>query len=64
MRHVLSMLHSTFILKSECLKEYSRQKHDVSHKEFPLSFVIINEAALKKLSDYEKSQLEEFGITL
>ena len=63
-RHVPSMVHCIFILKSECLEEYAHQKHDVFYKEFPLSLVAINEAALKKLSDYEKSQLEEFGITM
>ena len=63
-RHVSSMVHCTFILKSECLKEYAHQKHDVFYKEFPLSLVTINEAALKKLSDDEKSQLKEFGITM
>ena len=50
--------------KSECLKEYAHQKHDVFSKEFPLSLVTINEAAQKKLPDYEKSQLEKFGITM
>ena len=49
--------------KRECLKEYAHQKH-VFYKEFPLSLVMINKAALKKLSDYDKSQLEEFGITM
>ena len=52
------------LFENECLKEYAHQKHDVFYKEFPLSLVTINEAALKKLSDYEKSQLEEFGITI
>ena len=50
--------------KSECLKEYAHEKHDVFYKESSLSLVTINEAALKKLSDYEKSELEEFGITM
>ena len=43
------------LFKNECLKEYAHQKHDVFYKEFPLSLVTINEAALKKLSDDEKS---------
>ena len=50
--------------KSKCLKEYAHQEHDAFYKEFPLFLVTINEAALKKFSDYEKSQLEEFGITM
>ena len=50
--------------KSECLKEHAHHKHDVFCKEFPLSLVKINEATPKKLSNCEKSQLEEFGITM
>ena len=45
-------------------KEYAHQKHDVFYKEVPLSLVTINEAELKKLSDDEKSQPEEFRITM
>jgi len=49
---------------SECLKEYSHQKHDVAYEKFPLSLLTVNDATRERLSDDEKAYLEGFDIII
>ena len=48
--------------KTECLKEYARRIHDVHHKAFPFSEIMIAKDTLARLPEEVKVLLEETGM--
>ena len=50
--------------QSECLKEYTRRKHDISYKFFPFSEITVGATTLQELSNEDKSSFNKYGLNI
>ena len=48
---------------NKCLSEYARSKHGISYDKFPLSSIIVDKITADLLSDEEKNNLIDYGIS-
>ena len=50
--------------QSECLKEYTRRKHDISYEVFPFSEIRVGATTLQELLNDDKSNLNKYGLNI
>ena len=50
--------------QSDCLKEYTRRKHDISYEVFPFSEITAGATTLQELSNDDKSNLSKYGLNI
>ena len=50
--------------QSDCLKEYTRRKHDIFYEVFPFCEMTVRATTLQELSNDDKSNLNKYGLNI
>ena len=50
--------------QSDCLKEYTSRKHDISYEVFPFREITVRATTLQELSNDDKSNLNKHGLNI